>query len=483
MTGHQVATEALTAHGSGSKETADHFASLASLLEQARVSDECFGPIGEVLAFKYFENLEECQGLATQAKAFLDEMEQKTGAAAKAYLGNEEATTDGIKKLGDFEALNSAGDGQRKGYVEQHGGYGSSILSNIGDIKRASSPPDIAIAAVNARMEQLQLVTSPGQSFLDNGLGFLIGIVISPLVEFVLEPAIGDPEQMRSTAKGWEQVAKWLEETGQHESKRAAATAEAWKGDAGDAFRTQMTEFGDGTAAFANDIRNVQRILEIAADLFDAFVEIVIDIIQELVMGLIIEWLAALAASWITAGASMAAAGVTTTAHVSGTAARLAMKVKLLLGKLKPLIDQLEDVLRMVRTGPLKQVVQRTEAMRDGNWFQKKLVMQLDNNPIAKIVTKADPVTGASKTGNKFAGRMGINEGSEALSANLAEAGLRAAGMSGTTDVGRAAFRGTMENAPGLAMEQGIKYGYDKAADPSSEEERRQATDKGFTVE
>jgi uncharacterized protein YukE len=319
---------------------------------------------------------------------------------------------------------------------------------------------------------------------LDNGLGFLIGIVISPLVELVLEPAIGDPEQMRSTANGWAQVAQWLDDVGEHEQNRADATKQPWAGEAGDSFRRQMAEFSGGAAAFANDIRGVQQILEIAADLFDAFVEIVIDIIQELVMGLIIEWLAALAASWITAGASVGAAGATTTAQVGITGGRLGMKVKQLLGKLKPLIEKLEDILKALRNGPLKKVVERAEGLRNGNWFEKRLADQVDKNPLAKIVTKANPLTGASKTGNKFAGRLGVGgEGADALTTNLTEAGLRAAGLSGTTSVGKAAVRGSVGNLGELGVEQGVKYGYNESQDPSSEEERRAATDRGFTLE
>ncbi|HKS48151.1 MAG TPA: WXG100 family type VII secretion target [Amycolatopsis sp.] len=495
MTGYQVQTGALVAHSQGSEQTAGHFGSLANLLEQARVSDDCFGPIGELMAFKYFEGLEECQNLASQAKDFLEQIAEKTATAARLYGEHETQTADALGKFqdladaagggpGSLTDLNSAGDSQRKGDFEQNAGYGSSWVSTAGDVSRASSPPDVAIAAVNARMEQLQLLTSPGQSFLDNGLGFLISIVISPLVEFVLEPAIGDPEQMRSTAQGWQQVAKWLDGVAEHEKGRAEATKEPWQGQGGDAFRRQMTEFADGSGALANDIRGVQQILEVAADLFDAFVEICVDIIQELVMGLIIEWLAALAASWITAGASVGAAGAATTGEVAVTGGRLGLKVKQLLGKLKPLIEELEKFLVKLRQGPLKQAVERMEGLRDGNMAQKWLGRKIDGNPLAKILTKADPETMASKTGNRFAKRFGVDgEGAPALTTNLTEAGLRLAGMSGTSHVPTAATKGIMENAPGLAMEQGIKYGYNEAQDPSSEEERRETEQRGFTLE
>lgn len=489
MTGYQVQGGALLAHSQGSQEAAGQFGQLASLLEQARVSDDCFGPLGELMAFKYFEGLKECQDMANKAKGFLEGVSERTEQTAQTYRDVEDAIHQGLTKIssagpGSLADLNGAGNGNRKSDFEQNAGYGSSWVSTGGDIARAGSPPDVAIAAVNARMEQLQFVMSPGQSFIDNGLGFLIGIVISPIVELVLEPAIGDPEQMRSTATGWGKVADWVQKSGEHEKTRAAATSEPWTGQAGDRFRKQMDEFGAGAEAFSNEIRGLQQMLDLAADLFDAFVEICIDILQELVMGLIIEWLAALAASWITAGASMAAAGVATTAQVGGTMARLGMKVKQLLGKLKPLIDKLEDLLQALRKGPLKKLVEKAEGLRDGNMAEKWVMRKIDANPLAKIVTKADPATMASKTGNRFAERFGVDgPGSDSLTTNLTEAGLRMAGMSGTTHVPTAITNGIMENAPGIAMEQGIKHGYNESQDPSSDEERADAMNRGFEYE
>jgi hypothetical protein len=90
----------------------------------------------------------------------------------------------------------------------------------------------------------------------------------------------------------------------------------------------------------------------------------------------------------------------------------------------------------------------------------------------------------ASKTGNRFAGRFGVDgPGADSLTTNLAETGLRMAGLSGTGHVPTAITKGVMENAPGLAMEQGIKYGYNKAQDPSSDEERTDAMNRGFEYE
>lgn len=492
-TGFQVETGALRAHSEGSQEASEHLGKLAGLLQQARVSDDCFGPIGEFLAFKYFDSLQECQNLAGQASDFLKQISGNTMLAAHMYDGQDEMTA---QELGKYKALadggddpaslsqvNHAGDADRKSYLEQNGGYGSSWIRTSGDVKRASSPPDVVFATVNARMEQLQLLTSPGKSLVDNGLGFLIGIVISPLVEFVLEPAIGDPEQMRSTAQGWSKVADWLDGFGDHEKRRADATKPAWQGGGGDAFRQQMSEFADGSKALAEDIRGLQQMLEFAADLFDQFVEMCVEIIEQLILGLIVEWLAALAASWITAGGSVAAAEGVTAGETAATGGRLATKVQELVGKLKPLVEKLEELLQKLRQGPLKKVVEKMNGMRNGNFIEKKLAKHLDRNPLVKILTKTDEHGIASATGNSFAGRFGLGDGAGALTANLAETGLRAAGMSGTSAVGRATYLTAKEDLPGFAVEQGARYGYNKAQDPESEETRHDTEERGFTLE
>ncbi|MBC6446870.1 WXG100 family type VII secretion target [Actinokineospora xionganensis] len=481
-----ISGEALAAYSLGSEATGEHFGALAGVFEQARVSDDCFGPLGEFLAFAYFNNVEECQQLATQAKTYMSAVSAAVTDTAKNYSSTDtgEAGTYGqlsgsLDGPGGIGSVN-AGDGKSKGYLEQHAGYGSSWVNASSDLADAGTPPEIAIATVNARMQQLEAVTSPGQAFFDNGLGFLIGLVISPLVEFVLEPAIGDPEQMRSTGEGWEKIAQWVEGAGEHEKQRSDATQPVWEGEAGDAFRAEMAEFAEGAKAMASDIRGLKENLDLAADLFDLFVETVIDIIQELVIGLIIEWIAALAASWITAGASVAAATGLTTAQVAITGTRLGTKVANLLHKLKPIFTKLEDLLKALRTGRLRTVVSKMENLRDGNMAQKYIARKIDSNPAFKILTKGDAATGVSKSSANVFGKNVTGE--QALAQNVADAGLRMAGLSGTTTGSIAATNAAMENVPGAVIEYGVEKGYNKAMDPSTEEERRADTDRGFTL-
>lgn len=380
---------------------------------------------------------------------------------------------------GDFQSLNN-GDGNSKNWFEQAAGRGSSLVGTSQDLADASSPPEWGVAMVSARAEQLELLTSPGQALMSNGLGFLVSIVLSPLIELA-EFAIGDPEQMRATGEGWENVAKWLDQVAEQEPQRAQATAETWVGKDGDAFRKQMTEFGDGAKALAADIRDLKGTLDMIADIFDMFVEFVIDIITELVIGLIVQWLAALAASWITAGASVATAGATTTVQVGSTGVRITMRVTKIQMQIAKLVKRLEELLQKVReVGKLRQVIDKMNELRNGGKVAQFVARKLDSNAMFSTLTRAGDDF-ATTTGNRF--MQGVT-GSEALSGNLAQRFLTST-LGGQTRFTGALFDAGMNTAKDAAIEQGAEYVYGKGEDQvtgkMSEEERKSAQEKGFS--
>ncbi|WP_436493162.1 WXG100 family type VII secretion target [Actinokineospora sp. HUAS TT18] len=486
MTGTDVSSGVLLGHAEGSTKQSDNFTGLASLLEQARVHDECFGPLGEVMAFKYFDSLQECQDMATKASSYLEQIAEALKDTAKAYgdTDTENATgltqaSQGVGSLGD---LNGAGNGTRDGYFGQVANYGSSWADAADKLQDAGSPVEAGFALFNARMEQLNTVMSPGQAFVDNGLGFLISLAISPIVNFVLEPAIGDPEQMKSTAKGWDNVSKWLDGVAEHEKTRAEATSQGWQGEAGDAFRREMGEFSQGAKALSGDVSGLKDILETAATIFETFVQIVVDIIQEFVIGLIIEWLAALAASWITAGASVAAATGLTSAQIAITSTRLGTKVANLMHKLKPLITKLEDILQMIRQNSIaKAAIQKIDKATKIPLIGKTIGRQLDG---------ASPVLGAIRnhgddllttSPNNIIGKAVTGE--QALAQRVVRTGLGYLGVSGTTVGSTVVIRGTLENLPGAAAEWGAKQVENHVEDPSSSEERKADQERGFTID
>ncbi|MER7077163.1 hypothetical protein SAMN02982929_06637 [Saccharopolyspora kobensis] len=385
---------------------------------------------------------------------------------------------------GTFEELNQ-GDATRKNWAEQtltrgssaaNAAYGmrdAAINTNGGNLADGSAAPEWTSAVISARQEQMELLSNPGQALLDNGLGFLVSIVMTPLIE-IAEQAIGDPEQMRATGKGWEQVAQWLDEVAEQEPKRAEATAETWVGEDGNAFRKQMTEFGEGTKALAEDVRGLKETLDGIADMFDMFVQFVIDLLTELIISLIIQWLAALAASWITAGASVGAAGATTTASVGITGGRIAMQVAKIQAQLYKWLKKLEELLNRIReTGRLGRLLTR----------------QISKS---KIETVKDPNTGevlrefaTSKTSNVFMKSQGLHKtGEEALAANLAGKAIGGV-LGGSSSLVGAGVNAVADTVTGQAVKEIPKAMYDEADQRISgeltPEESKAAQEKGFS--
>ncbi|MEV0051695.1 hypothetical protein AB0H34_14490 [Saccharopolyspora shandongensis] len=385
---------------------------------------------------------------------------------------------------GTFTELNQ-GDSTRKNWAEQTLTRGSSIAGAASDLKDAaantnggsladgSAAPEWTSAVIAARQEQMDLLSNPGAALLDNGLGFLVSIVMTPLIE-IAEQAIGDPEQMRATGKGWEDVAKWLDSVAEQEPQRAEATSGTWVGQDGDAFRKQMTEFGDGTKALAQDVRGLKETLDGIADMFDMFVEMVINILTELIISLIIQWLAALAASWITAGASVGAAGATTTASVGITGGRIATQVAKIQAQLYKWLKRLEELLNKIReSGKLGRLL--TRGISKG-----------------KIEQVKDPNTGevlrefaTSKTSNVFMKGQGLHKtGEEALAANLAGKVIGGA-LGGKASLVGAGISGVTETLEGQAVKEIPKAMYDQAnqrlSGQLSPEESKAAQEKGFS--
>ncbi|MCE6999087.1 hypothetical protein LZG04_30420 [Saccharothrix sp. S26] len=99
----EVMPEALTAFAAGSESLAEKFGALAGLLEQARVDDQCFGPIGDAVGLSsgYFSSLDECRQLATDAQEFLKQTGEQLRQSFELYQGVEDGLSQGFTQIGD----------------------------------------------------------------------------------------------------------------------------------------------------------------------------------------------------------------------------------------------------------------------------------------------------------------------------------------------------------------------------------------------
>ncbi|GLZ76509.1 hypothetical protein Afil01_13160 [Actinorhabdospora filicis] len=398
------------------------------------------------------------------------------------YPWNQGPVPDGP---GDLNSLNNPSTYDKKGWADQATSHAGGLFGAAYGLSDATDPPSVSVATVQARWEYLQAVASPGKALMSNGVGFLVSWTVSPLVEGLIEPFIGDPEQMRATAAGWEQVARWLDHVAETEPTRAQATTELWKGEAAEKFRAQMGEFGGGVTALAQDVREIGGILTMTADIFDMVLEFIIQMLTEYVIGLIIQWLAALAASWITAGTSVATATAATTASTATTGARIAKVLAQLQQKLGKLFVQLEKLMKRIRSGPLRQVVNRMDALRNGNRREQWLARTIDRRiGLPSILDRANPRTLASVTANRFVTRGGgFVAGRHALATNVAQ-GAASMVFGGSTMWGRAAWNAGVRTATDAAVKFGADAAYntgtDKITGKQSDKERKQSQDKGF---
>jgi hypothetical protein len=97
-----VTPATLSGHAAGCESLGDKFGKLSELLHQARVDDQCFGPIGDAVGIssKYFESLEQCQELATKAQRFLQKTKQSLDETLQDHQDNDQQISDLLSTIG-----------------------------------------------------------------------------------------------------------------------------------------------------------------------------------------------------------------------------------------------------------------------------------------------------------------------------------------------------------------------------------------------
>jgi len=161
--------------------------------------------------------------------------------------------------------------------------------------------------------------------------------------------------------------------------------------------------------------------------------------------------------------------------QVGSTGVRISMRVSKLQMKLFKAVEQIEKLLVRLR-GPLRQVINRMNGLRGGNMAEQFAGRHLGSNPIVNILTRADGTSLASTTGNRF--MQGVT-GEGALAGNIAQTVLTGA-LGGQTRITGALFSAGTDAAVDGAIKFGSQEAYDAAQNKPSEEERRDAQERGF---
>ena len=97
-----VTPETINGHARGCESLADKFGQLADLLHQAKVDDQCFGPIGDAVGMSkgYLDSLEECQNMARQAQRFLTHMSETLADTVRDHQDNDRQLSEMLQGIG-----------------------------------------------------------------------------------------------------------------------------------------------------------------------------------------------------------------------------------------------------------------------------------------------------------------------------------------------------------------------------------------------
>lgn len=96
----EVQVDALKAYGEGTRSLAEKFGQLSTLLEKAKVDDDCFGPalsgwVGKI----YYNALDDARETTDKAKTYLEHVRDAVHETAESYGGTEEAIAQAFEAV------------------------------------------------------------------------------------------------------------------------------------------------------------------------------------------------------------------------------------------------------------------------------------------------------------------------------------------------------------------------------------------------
>lgn len=143
-------------------------------------------------------------------------------------------------------------------------------------------------------------------------LGHLMGFIrkafgVSPIEELV-KPIVGDWNQLEAARTGWLQAGLASAGVGRNFSALPEQTADGWKGEAGDAFRSRMTSLGESYSTYAEGCTLISELTEGLIEMAKAVAEGIATVVS--FIGDIVERLALEASvpvfGWIAGAADVA---------------------------------------------------------------------------------------------------------------------------------------------------------------------------------
>lgn len=215
------------------------------------------------------------------------------------------------------------------------------MKSVAGDVKStASDATSFAYEAVSAATDPLNYLISKGLGFLEDWL--------TPLKD-AIEMVTGDSEELKKSAKQFDQAAADLNKLAVNVVKSASDGGAGWSGNAAPGAGKKFGETKDGLEAASDGAGHIATLLKISSMLMKAAYDIINGILADLIEWLVITWLAALAAEIPTFGASTAAAGASTGVEVGIESSKAAGEVSKVSKILRKIMEIIQKVLKFLK--------------------------------------------------------------------------------------------------------------------------------------
>jgi hypothetical protein len=238
------------------------------------------------------------------------------------------------------------------------------------------------------------IATDPLGWLVGQGLNFLVNAVqpIQDAIHFVS----GDGPALGVAAENFGAIATGLDKLAANFADVTDDALKNWQGDASNAAKTALGEFGHGIEGVAGKSGDLARMLQLNSMLMSFVEDLIKAILTEFVTWLIMLWVPALAAAVPTCGASLSAAAPVSEAKAAQTTAKTTQKVSKLRELLQKVLDWLKKLQAKLAQTKLGKSLTKIAEENEGKDLLQKAVG--DKGMIGKRWAKAfeNPVLDAA---------------------------------------------------------------------------------------
>ncbi|GAA2680984.1 MULTISPECIES: WXG100 family type VII secretion target [Actinosynnema] len=239
----------------------------------------------------------------------------------------------------------------------------------VGDVKGTADAIErgdwvaAGLGMANTAMSVVGLASNPMGGLVSAGFSWAV-----QHVSFLKEPfdaLLGNPQAITKMSDSWANAAKQVESIVADYRRTSAEETKGWKGRSADGYRAAATKHSSGLETLAKAAKGISTAAKGAGELVGTVRKTIMDLIGKAVSEMVMKIIQWLSVSWLTFGASIAAAIGDIVRMACDYAKKFVDFLQKLATSLKKLIDLIKSVAQIAQTA--KQVLQAITAMTHSN--------------------------------------------------------------------------------------------------------------------